>query len=164
MKNLLLFFFVLMLFSCATRQEKSYNYYQKNKGELAQLCNDEFPFREEYIPGIPEVKTDTVYSKKVVEIPCPEPTPENPKPTVKCPPEKTIIKEIYIRDTIKVESSRKTKALEFEIQKLKKELQKKEEAIQKQNKQISKYKNFKTIGWTLSLLLLGIGLVIRIFK
>lgn len=162
-KVIVLFIGILIITGCATRQEKSYNYYQKNKGELAQLCNDEFPFKEEYIPGIPEVIRDTVYSLSEIEIPCPEPTPQNPKPSVKCPPQKTIVEKVFIRDTIKVESSRKTKALEFEIQNLKNEINRKNKFLEKQKKQIGQYKTIRTIGWIL-LLLIGAGIILKIFK
>lgn len=153
---------VLLVSSCATRQEKSFNYYQKNKGELAQLCDEEFPFKEEYIPGIPIIIRDTIFSESEIEIPCPESTPENPKPTVKCP--EIIIKEsTKTTDTLKVESQRKIKSLEFEIKNLKAEIRKKDETIEKQLKKIEKYKNFKAIGWIL-LIIIGAGFLIKIFR
>lgn len=145
MKNLVAILLIASLFSCATRKEKAFNYYQKNKGELAQLCNDEFPFKEEYIPGIPEVKTDTIYSNEVVEIPCPEPTPEIPRPSVKCPPQKTIVQETVVRDTIKVESTRHIKALNFEIATLKESLASCTDSLAKSEKQNKTYSNWLMI-------------------
>lgn len=145
MKKIIAILLIASLFSCATRKERAFNYYQKNKGELAQLCNDEFPFKEEYIPGIPEVKTDTIYSSTVLEIPCPEPTPENPRPSVKCPPQKTIVQETVIRDTIKVESTRHLKALNFEIATLKEDLATCTDSLAKSEKQNSTLRSWLTI-------------------
>lgn len=107
---------ILIAFSSCTTQKKATNWMLNNKGELAILCDDEFPFVPKYIEGETIIVRDTIPGVPV-EIPCPEPTPENPKPSVKCPPCDQV-KETHTRiDTVEVESGRKTKALETKLRK-----------------------------------------------
>lgn len=96
-----------------------------NKGELAILCDDEFPSDTiKIIPGLPVIKTDTIFSKTQIEIPCPEPTPENPKPSVKCPPEKIITITEKQTDTAVVPNLKKERALEYKLENAQSDLQK----------------------------------------
>lgn len=108
MKNLILFVITAsLLVSCATeakQRKKAKDFYLTHPTELAEFCMEEFPIPEidrEVIPG------DTIYKEKIIHVPgeeieCPEPTPENPKPKVKCPDCESKIIEKTIRDTLKV--------------------------------------------------------------
>lgn len=103
MKKLILILGIMFLVSCTT-QKSATNYFKKNDVQLAELCNERFPVPEterELIPG------DTIVKEKIitlpgVDIPCPEPTAENPKPVVKCPPCQNKVTERTIRDTLKI--------------------------------------------------------------
>lgn len=115
MKTILLIFALLFISSCATRQEKAFNYYQKNKGELAQLCVAEFPNDTlKIIKGETKITTDTVFSTQTVKVPCP---PAEPGKVVfaECPPAQTVYKTITRTDTIVITDTQKTKALEFSL-------------------------------------------------
>ena len=116
MKTLFYIFGILLISSCVNQQKIAKQYYQDNKGELAVLCDDGFPNETiKIIPGETIIKTDTVKIPGQV-IPCPEPTPDNPNPTVTCPPN-TIIKTIEHRvDTLQIVDQRHTKSLEFQLQ------------------------------------------------
>lgn len=108
---------LVLVSSCVNQQKIAKRYYQDNKGELAVLCDDEFPNEPiKIIQGETIIKTDTVKIPGQV-IPCPEPTPDNPHPTITCPPN-TIIKTVEHRvDTLQVVDQQRIKALEFQYQK-----------------------------------------------
>lgn len=90
------FWIIVMVFitGCATTEKKAKNYYLTHKDELAELCKDCFPVKQEYIKGkdiyLPQ---DTVFIKgDTVEIQgdCPDGT----KVKIKCPPSDTL--KVYI--------------------------------------------------------------------
>ena len=149
---LILITVLLMTFACGSQKDKAYNYYQKNKGELAELCETEFPSKDiEYIEGETKVKTDTIYSETQIEIPCPEPTDENPRPSVKCPPEKIIEREIFRTDTIRVEHTQRIRALQSIIKKS-------EDDREELEKELSTLKKWRTylIAFVIALILFAI--------
>lgn len=113
---------ILMTLSCASKKDKAHAYFSQNKGELAEFCELEFPSKEvEYIEGDTIVINDTIVSETQIEIPCPDPTPENPKPTVKCPEEKIIVRESVRVDTVRVENTQKIRALQSRNSRLEKQ-------------------------------------------
>lgn len=116
MKQLLGILALFLVFSCATRQEKAHRYFQENKGELAVLCDREFPNDTvRIIIGETIVKTDTLFAETGTRIPCPE-TPDGGKQTwVECPPAKTVTITKERIDTLVLTDTRKTKALEFQL-------------------------------------------------
>jgi len=119
---LILIVVVMMTLSCASKKDKAHAYFSQNKGELAEFCELEFPSKEvEYIEGDTIVINDTIVSETQIEIPCPDPTPENPKPTVKCPEEKIIIRESVRVDTVRVENTQKIRALQSRNSRLEKQ-------------------------------------------
>lgn len=94
----------LIVFGCASEQKlkkKATEYFQTHPTELAELCIEEFPTPDViYIPGDTIVEYKSIIHPGVY-LPCPDPTPENPNPTVKCPDCKEIIKVITKTDTIR---------------------------------------------------------------
>ena len=85
---------MVFIAGCATTEKKARNYYLEHKDELAKLCSDCFPVKQEYIKGkdiyLPQ---DTVYVKgDTVEVQgdCPDGT----KVKVKCPPSDTM--KVYV--------------------------------------------------------------------
>lgn len=130
-----------------------------NKGELAILCDDEFPFVPKYIEGETIIVRDTIPGVPI-EIPCPEPTAENPKPSVKCPPCDKI-KETHTRiDTVEVESGRKTKALETKLRKAEDELIATKTKLEAANQKNKKQKVSQVIFGAIALIL-GAIMIIR---
>lgn len=82
------------------------DYFAKNRDELATKCKTEFPnLITEYVKGKETIKVDTIYRQGEI-IECPEPTEQNPKPTIKCPDVKNVIKYVDRTDTLKVADTR----------------------------------------------------------
>lgn len=100
------------------KKEKAATFMLQNKPVLAELCSEEFPVKEtEVIEGETIVVVEKEYIPGEI-IPCPEPTSDNPKPSVQCPPcEKEYIKT-YRVDTIKVRDYAKEYTLENKVRTL----------------------------------------------
>lgn len=117
MKHLILVLGLFFIVGCVSQQKKAHQYFDSNRGELAEKCQDEFPNDTiKIIQGVEVIKYDTI-SIPGVEIECPEPTPDNPKPKVKCPDcdKITIIKERT--DTVVVRDNQEITALKYKISK-----------------------------------------------
>lgn len=96
-------------------------FYRSNPAKLAELCHDEFPVSEiQYIPGDTIVKYHSIVHPGVV-IPCPNPTPENPKPSVQCPDCIEKIKEVFRTDTVKVKDTQQIYLYQTELKKVNEE-------------------------------------------
>lgn len=117
MKKIILITIGLIISSCSVekalqkKKDKATSFMLQNKPVLAELCSDVFP-----VEVIEVVKGDTVRVVDVelvpgVEISCPEPTPSNPKPSVKCPDCHRETITLTITDTIKIRDTAKEYAL-----------------------------------------------------
>lgn len=98
---------LMLIFSCnaekqlAKKEKQAKEFYQTHPTELAELCIEEFPTPDViYIPGDTIVEYKSIIHPGVY-LPCPDPTPENPNPTVKCPDCKETVKYITKTDTIR---------------------------------------------------------------
>lgn len=170
MKHITLLLLALFLFtSCATqrenRQRKKANlFFMTHKPELAKLCSDEFPVLPvEIIPGETVTKIDTVRLPGET-IDCPEPTPENPRPRVKCPDHQIIIRESLRVDTIKIESTAKIYYLNSKIEDLEKENKATHQDLSKVKEQLSKVKNTRNTFLWIILLIAAVGGLFTAFK
>ena len=150
MRSIVLMIGIFFIVGCVSQQKKAHQYFDSNRGELAEKCQDEFPNDTiKIIQGVEVIKYDTI-SIPGVEIECPEPTPDNPKPKVKCPDcdKITIIKERT--DTVVVRDNQEITALKYKLTNANNELTeiKAEYAIiAKRNKKLS---------WVLIILLVGL--------
>lgn len=163
-KLLLLLTIILMATSCgslAKKESKARAFYEAEKGKLAELCYLHFPVKEiEVIPGDPIIVIDTVYSKEIIQVDCPDGSKAD------CPPPKIINNTTTIRDTIKVLDTALSAKLSSQIEKQNKDieiLEKEKEALKnalKEEKQKNTNKTFIIIGLGLAVL----GSVSKIFK
>jgi hypothetical protein len=115
MRQLFYVFALFLISGCASRKDKANQYFDGHKGELAEKCQEEFPIDTiKIITGETKVVIDTLLIPGV-EIPCPETTINKPKPTVKCPPNKTVTITKERMDTLIIVDTQKTKTLEFKL-------------------------------------------------
>lgn len=125
----------------------------QNKPVLAELCSDVFPVEISEI-----IKGDTVRIVDVeiipgVDIVCPEPTPENPKPSVKCPDCERETITLTVHDTIKVRDTAKEFFLNSEVEKSRSKIN---ELSEKNDHLKSLLWRFGLIGFVLLLALISI--------
>lgn len=98
MKKIYLFVPILLLSSCASRQQKAANFFRQNPNQLAEVCADLFPIRERVIPGALITKTDTTTLAGII-LPCP---PADGEKTVfiSCPGTKKVTQVTTRTDTV----------------------------------------------------------------
>lgn len=165
MKKLIFFIpMLLFLIGCNSLQKQEYkarNFYEQQKPKLAELCHLHFPVKDlEVIPGDPIIVIDTVYSKEIIQVDCPDGSKAD------CPPPKIINNTTTIRDTIKVLDTALTAKLGSQIKKQTKDietLEKENESLKndlKEQKQKNTNQTFIIIGLCIALL----GSVGEIFK
>lgn len=155
MGRLITFVSIVLLMSCASQKKKANQYFDSNRGELAEKCQKEFPNDTiKIIKGETKTITDTITIQGVI-IPCPEPTTENPKPVVKCPDSKTITITKERTDTILITDMQKIKSLEHNLK----------EAINKYQEQEKKLNNCNskkdTYLWII--IILGLAVILYIY-
>lgn len=141
------------------------DYFAKNRDELALKCKTEFPnLITEYVKGNETIKVDTIYQQGEI-IECPEPTEQNPKPVIKCPDTKSVIKYVDRIDTLKVADTREIYLRDTKINEqseLLKELGiKLSETELKLLKEQDTKKKFKNLSIILAILL-SIGILAKI--
>jgi len=151
----------------AKKEKQAKEFYQVNPELLAEFCDEEFPIPEvQYIPGDTIVKT-VVKEMPGKEIECPEPTPENPKPTVKCPDVKTKTKYIYKTDTVKIVDSRQVFLVQEELKRANEINETQNLTINQQKDQIRELQNGRNNWrWMFIVLAVAVGLFLafKIFK
>lgn len=98
MKKTSLFVSIVLLSSCASRQQKAADFFHQNPNQLAEVCADLFPIKERIILGKETTKTDTVQQAGML-LPCP---PADGKKTVfiSCPGTKKVTQATTRTDTI----------------------------------------------------------------
>jgi len=106
---------LMCLFSCTT-ERKATNWMITHPDVLSSICAAEYPVKTEYIKGEEITRIDTTIIQGY-SIPCPEVKQGVDKVYVKCPPSKTIIKEITRIDTIIKENTAKVSSLGYQLSK-----------------------------------------------
>lgn len=156
----------LLLTACVT-EKKASKYFKVHDDKLAELCHERFPVADvEIIPG-EEIIKEVIREIPGEVIPCPEPTAENPRPVVKCPACREIIREIIRTDTIKVKDTREVFIYQNEL----KASSEKNEALLAENSKIKELLNLcdkrkSNLMWIIILISVGVaGFVsFKIFK
>ena len=97
--------FVFSLGSCMTTKKATD--YLKDKGELAEICADEYPVKTEFVKGDSTVIFDTLYVGNDIVFDTTILTVKDTvyKTVTKTLPEKIITKTVRVTDTVKVENT-----------------------------------------------------------
>lgn len=90
------------------------HYLDENESVAAAYFARHYKPQVRLIPGHFVERTDTVRTPGVV-LPCPPPTPENPRPSVQCPDQETITRERSKTDTLEVPNLARERELELEL-------------------------------------------------
>ncbi len=160
MKKLILMLGVaISITSCATQERQQFRaekYFNQHPKELAELCSDKYPVKEETVAGEPVVTVDTVTKTDTVtvEAECPDGT----KAMVKCPPNtiNTIHEKVTVTDTVYKENTAKYAAVRIELDEANDEL--------KDSKEIAKNRLHWNIGLGIVVVLVFGSWIFKMFK
>lgn len=164
MRNVLLLVLLVILSSCGSatklRKFKNFAYDQKNRVEVAKVCNDLMPCIEKEYEKIIEIQKDTLIIKgDSIEVECPlNPILDdkgNVKPIkVKCPDKEVVTETKTITETKYIEDTRKITIIQDEKNKLSEELNK----LKNDNENLSN--DLKSKNKQLTWLVIAVGLYI----
>ncbi|MFN8406768.1 MAG: hypothetical protein U0X71_04735 [Sphingobacteriaceae bacterium] len=123
MRNALYIIYVLLLSSCASQQkqaDRAYRFFRQNPTNLAKLCADQYPVKEQWIAGKEIIQIDTIRLADE-KVPCP--TLGNQKTAfIRCPGAKTIVQKIHRTDTLFRENTARITDISNQLNETKMEL------------------------------------------